>query len=92
MDKKLKDEIISAVIEASAQVQEMYNEKYLSPRELCNQFQMITPSWLKEHGHKLPRAKISATDGKGRITGTRYAYPQHKIARMIALGHGQLIL
>ncbi len=87
MDKQLKDEIVKVVSQATAQAYEVYNEKYLTPDALCEQFQMITPSWIKEHGHKLPRAKFTTKGKDGREKSTRYGYPQHKIARMIAEGN-----
>ncbi len=86
MDKKLIDEIIKTVERSSAEAYETYNERFLSPQELCNQFQMITPSWIKDYGHLLPRCKIAVKTKTGRVVGTRYAYAQHKIAAMIARG------
>ena len=39
----------------------------------------------KAYGHLLPRTR-SEVDDKGRTTCTRWCYPQHQIARMIADG------
>jgi len=66
------------------EVMEVANERWISAEELCKQFQMFSPSWLKTNGHLLPRTRAEVTDHHGNRSGTRWAYPQHQIARMIA--------
>lgn len=85
-NNNLTSEISKAIKEGIADAYEVYNERYLSAKELCNQFQMFTPSWLKNYGHLLPRERQTAIAKDGRVVGTRYGYPQHRIARMIADG------
>lgn len=75
----------NAILDVLKEANEMYNEVYLTPQELCKQICMLTPDWLKEYGHKLPRERVEIkVDGKRR--STRWGYPLHKIQRMIAEG------
>ena len=84
IDKLLRTEIIAEVKRGMREALEMANERWITSDELCNQFQMFNKSWLKNYGHLLPRTRAEVTDADGNITGTRWAYPQHQIARMIA--------
>lgn len=67
-----------------AEYLEVANEVWLTGDQLCKQFGMFTPSWLKCYGERLPRQRAEVNDGTTRVS--RWAYPQHKIARMIATG------
>lgn len=78
MDRVLRSEIVNEVKRATIEAFELYNERYLTAEQLCDQFGMFTLSWLKTYGERLPRTKIGSSN--------RWAYPQHKIARMIADG------
>lgn len=86
MDKLLRTEIINEVKRSMREALEVANERWINGDELCQQFQMFSPSWLKLNGHLLPRTRAEVTGNDGRTTGTRWAYPQHKIARMVADG------
>jgi hypothetical protein len=85
MDRILRAAIVAEVKQSMMDALEVANERWLTARELCDQFQMFSPSWLKEYGHLLPRtlAEVSSNEG---TKCSRWAYPQHKIARMIADG------
>lgn len=83
MDRLLRAEIVAEVKRGMAEALEVANERWMSADELCAQFAMFTPSWLKTYGKFLPRQRAEVIDGE-KITSTRWAYPQHKIARMIA--------
>ena len=85
MDKILRTEIINEVKRSMRESMEVENERWIYGDELSKQFQMFSPSWLKAYGHLLPRTR-SEVDDKGRTTCTRWCYPQHQIARMIADG------
>lgn len=78
MDRVLRAEIVAEVKRATAEALEVYNERYLTADQLCDQFAMITKDWLKNHGERLPRTHLPGSN--------RWAYPQHKIARMVADG------
>lgn len=78
MDRAMKAEIVATVKSAMSEAFEMYNEKYITAKELTAQFSMITADWLKKNGERLPRVKVPDSN--------RVAYPLHKIARMVADG------
>lgn len=87
MDKLLRTEIVNEVKRSMREALEVANERWINGEELCNQFQMFSPSWLKSYGHLLPRTRAEVTDtksSKDKPIGTHWAYPQHRIARMIA--------
>ena len=85
MDRILRAAIIAEVKQSMMDALEVANERWLTARELCDQFQMFSPSWLKEYGHLLPRTRAEVSSNEG-TKCSRWAYPQHKIARMIADG------
>lgn len=62
------------------------NEKWLSKEQLCEQFQMFTPSWMKTYGHLLPCSPAIVVDDKGIPHESRKAYPMYKIQEMIQSG------
>jgi hypothetical protein len=74
------------VKQAHAEAAEMYNERYVTGRELCEQIAMFSPNWLENFGWKLPRERIEVTDDEGKTRATRWGYPLHAIQRMIAEG------
>lgn len=83
MDRLLRAEIVGEVKRSMSEILEVANEKWITGDELCQQFQMFSPAWLKTYGQYLPRQRAEVmSDGKR--TASRWAYPQHKIARMIA--------
>ena len=67
------------------ELREEDEEVWLSGDELCRQFQMFTPFWLKRYGHLLPRTKVVVVDGDDEH-GKRWAYPRNKIQRMAREG------
>ena len=84
MDRLLRAEIVAEVKRSMTEALEVANERWLTGDDLCKQFGMFTPSWLKTYGKLLPRQRAEVTDENGTIMASRWAYPQHKIARMIA--------
>lgn len=85
MDRQLRNEIRADVREAVTAYMTAIGEKWLTAEELCRQFQMFTPRWLKNYGDCLPRKRVTVTGPNGRHQ-TRWAYPQHEIARGIREG------
>ena len=66
---------------------EMYDEVWLTEKELIAQFGMFTHDWLKKYGQCLQPARAIVVDEQGVEHPTqRPAYPKHKIQRMIASG------
>lgn len=86
IDKKLKQEISQVVNEAAREAYLMYNEEWISAKELCRVFQMIPKSWLKTHKHLLPQSSVRYTDKDGTIKETNPAFPKHRINKMILDG------
>jgi hypothetical protein len=85
MDKILRAQIVAEVKTDVLYALEVANERWLTAAELCEQFQMFTASWVKLYGHLWPRQRAEVATNKG-TKCSRWAYPQHKIARMIADG------
>ena len=66
---------------------EMYDEVWLTEKQLLEQFGMFTHDWLKRYGHCLQPARAIVVDEKGIEHPTQgLAYPKHRIQRMIASG------
>lgn len=87
IDKETRREITLVVSQAIRQALEEADERWLTASELCDRFQMFTPTWLKAYGHLLPRTSITMTDNEGREHRSKqWAYPQRKIQSMIADG------
>ena len=84
MDRTLRAEIVAEVRRSMTEILEVANERWLTGDELCQQFQMFSPGWLKAYGERLPRQRAEVIDNGTKVS--RWAYPQHKIARMIQEG------
>lgn len=83
MDRLLRAEIVSEVQEALLAVHEMYEERWLTAERLSEEMGMFSPAWLKRYGHLLPRERAEVVDG-AEMHATRWAYPLHKIQRLLA--------
>ena len=80
-------ELKAVVRRAIEEEREMYDEVWLTEKELIAQFGMFTHDWVKRYGHCLQPAKAIVVDEQGVEHPTkRLAYPKHKIQRMIASG------
>lgn len=84
MDSRLRAEIVTEVRRSIRDALEVANERWITADELCAQFGMFSPSWIKAYGERLPRQRAEVNDGGTKVS--RWAYPQHKIARMISEG------
>ena len=81
------NELKTIVRRAIEEEREMYDEVWLTEKELIAQFGMFTHDWLKKYGHCLQPARAIVVDEQGVEHPTqRLAYPKHKIQRMIASG------
>ena len=87
MDKLLRAEIVAEVKRSMAEVNEVYQEEWLTKEQLCEQFPMFSPSWVKNFGEKIPRERARVTMEDGISMSTRYQYPKHKINKLIAEGY-----
>lgn len=82
----LRAEIIATVRATMQEVLEGADEVWLKPKQLLEQFGMLTQEWLDNNGHLLPREYASVVLPDGKEKCTRWAYPKHKINRMIMNG------
>ena len=89
MDNTLRAEIVAEVKRSMAEVNEMYQEEWLTKEQLCELFPMFTLSWVKTFGEKsaIPRERISVQSEDGSGVRSRFMYPKHKINRLIAEGY-----
>ena len=81
------NEVKAVVRRAVEEEREMYDEVWLTEKQLLEQFGMFTHDWLKKYGQCLQPARAIVVDEKGIEHPTQgWAYPKHKIQRMIASG------
>jgi len=79
-------ELKAVVRRAIEEEREMYDEVWLTEKELIVQFGMFTHDWLKKYGQCLQPARAIVVDEQGVERRSGWAYPKHKIQRMIASG------
>ena len=82
----LRAEIIATVRQTMTEVLEGADEVWLKPKQLLEQFGMLSQEWLDRNGELLPREYASVVLPDGEEKCTRWAYPMHKINRMIQEG------
>ena len=81
------NEVKAVVRRAIEEEREMYDEVWLTEKQLLEQFGMFTHDWLKKYGQCLQPARAIVVDEQGVEHPTHgWAYPKHKIQRMIASG------
>ena len=86
MDRQLKAEIVVTVKRAVAEAMEVYQERWITDKEMSHYVSVMTQRWLREHGEMLPRTPIEWTDRHGKRHATSYLYPLHRIQAMITDG------
>lgn len=86
MDRMLRAEIIATVRQTMQEVMESADEVWLTKEQLMEQFGMFSQEWLNRNGELLPREYASVIWPDGEEKFTRWAYPKHKINRMIQEG------
>ena len=81
------NEVKAVVRRAVEEEREMYDEVWLTEKQLLEQFGMFTHDWLKKYGQCLQPARAIVVDEQGVEHPTQgCAYPKHRIQRMIASG------
>ena len=81
------NEVKAVVRRAIEEEREMYDEVWLTEKQLLEQFGMFTHDWLKKYGQCLQPAMAIVVDEQGVEHPTQgWAYPRNKIQRMIANG------
>ena len=87
MDRNTIAELKAVLRQAIAEDREMCDEVWLTEKQLIAQFGMFTHDWLKRYGHCLQPARAIVVDEQGVEHPTQgWAYPKHRIQRMIASG------
>jgi hypothetical protein len=86
MTREELSEVKAVVRRAIEEEREMYNEVWLSEKELLQQFGMFTHDWLKHYGHTLKPSRAIVIDENGVEHRSGLAYPRNRIQRMIANG------
>ena len=83
MDRILRAQVIATVRDTMREMLEGADEVWLTGEQLCERFGMFTQEWLYRNGDLLPRERAEVVMKDGSVRGTRWAYPQHRIQRMI---------
>lgn len=87
MTREELNELKAVVRRAIEEEREMYDEVWLTEKQLLEQFGMFTHDWIKKYGHCLQPARAIVVDAQGVEHPTQsWAYPKHRIQRMIASG------
>lgn len=81
-DQDTRQAIKEAVEKAVAETLLSYEEKWLTSEQVSEQFAMFSKDWMRRNAWRLPRDRFQMTDKDGKVS-TRWAYPQHQIAKMI---------
>lgn len=91
VDKDMMEMVCAAIKQAQKESAEIYEERWVTGKELSKEISMFTQNWLESFGWKLPRERIETRDKDGRTTATRWGYPIMQIKRMIAEGRMRTI-
>lgn len=86
MDKLLRAEIVAECKRSMAEAMEIYQERWLTGKELSEYISIMTPRWLQDHGELLPRSPVGWEDKNGVYHVSSWLYPLHKIQAMFADG------
>lgn len=81
MDRTLRQQIVAEVRKSL----EAVNERYVTADTLCKHVEVLTPRWLKSHGHMLSRTRVEWTDDEGHHTSS-WMYPLNEIMGMVQDG------
>lgn len=86
LDKATREAIAQAVRKATVEMQEVYQEQWLTGEQLCEAVPLFTKEWLHRYGQMLPRECVRVTTADGVMHKTGWCYPKMKIQRMLAEG------
>ena len=90
LDRAFKNELTACIrailTRCLHELRDENEEVWLSKEEFLKQFQMFTPSWLKEYGKTLPCIYAIVVDEDGVEHKSRVSYPRNKIQAMIRDG------
>lgn len=86
LDKQTREAIAASVRKAVMDANEVYDEVWLTGKQLSEQVGFFTKEWLKRYGVTLPREAVKVRDENGVVHRTGWCYPKKRILRMIAEG------
>lgn len=90
LDKLTREAIAASVMKATREANELYDEVWLTGKQLSEQVGFFKKEWLKRYGDALGRIgcrkEVRVKDRNGVIHRTGWCYPKKKILRMIADG------
>ena len=86
LDKETRMAIQTAVKKAVMEANEIYNEEYLTPKQLCEQIPLFNEEWLRHNWKLLPCEHVEWRDKNGVIHECNRRFPKKKILRMISEG------
>ena len=86
LDKQTREAIAASVRKAVMDANEVYDEVWLTGKQLSEQVGFFTKEWLKRYGMTLPREALKVRDENGVVHRTGWCYPKRRILRMIAEG------
>jgi hypothetical protein len=86
LDKETRMAIQAAIKKAVMEANEIYNEEYLTPKQLCDQVPLFTKEWLRHNWRMLPSERVGWKDSDGVDHECTRCYPKKKILRMISDG------
>ena len=86
LDKQTREAIAASVRKAVMDANEVYDEVWLTGKQLSEQVGFFTKEWLKRYGMTLPREAVKVRDESGVVHRTGWCYPKKRILRMIADG------
>lgn len=88
IDRLTREAIVATVMKATREANEVYDEVWLTGKQLTEQIGFFKKEWLKRYGDALGaigcRKEIKVRDRNGVIHRTGWGYPKKKILRMIA--------
>ena len=86
LDKQTREAIAASVRKAVMDANEVYDEVWLTGKQLSEQVGFFTKEWLKRYGMTLQREAVKVRDESGVVHRTGWCYPKKRILRMIAEG------
>lgn len=86
LDKQTREAIAASVRKAVMDANEVYDEVWLTGKQLSEQVGFFKKEWLKRYGMTLPREAVKVRDENGVVHRTGWCYPKKRILRMIAEG------
>ena len=86
LDKETRMAVAAAVQKATMEANEVYNEEWLTGKQLCDQVPLFTKEWLRHNWRMLPSERVGWKDSDGVDHECTRCYPKKKILRMISDG------